>query len=208
MKEEEIKVTDGETVENEQDKNVTDTVDNEQGDVDINENTDTAEQENDADEADSANMSEEKSPLEVANEEIAALKDKYLRTVAEFENYKKRTLKEKAELILNGGEKTVTAILPVLDDFERALADKTEDAVAIKEGMELIFKKFVKSLESLGVKKIETEDKTFDVDFHEAIAMVPGVGDDKKGKVIDCVQTGYTLNDKVIRHAKVAVGQE
>ena len=205
--EEEIKVTDGETVENEQDKNVTDTVDNEQGDVDINENTDTAEQENDADEADSANMSEEKSPLEVANEEIAALKDKYLRTVAEFENYKKRTLKEKAELILNGGEKTVTAILPVLDDFERALADKTEDAVAIKEGMELIFKKFVKSLESLGVKKIETEDKTFDVDFHEAIAMVPGVGDDKKGKVIDCVQTGYTLNDKVIRHAKVAVGQ-
>ncbi len=207
MKEEEIKVTDGETVENEQDKNVTDTVDNEQGDVDINENTDTAEQENDADEADSANMSEEKSPFEVANEEIAALKDKYLRTVAEFENYKKRTLKEKAELILNGGEKTVTAILPVLDDFERALADKTEDAVAIKEGMELIFKKFVKSLESLGVKKIETEDKTFDVDFHEAIAMVPGVGDDKKGKVIDCVQTGYTLNDKVIRHAKVAVGQ-
>ena len=207
MKEEEIKVTDGETVENEQDKNVTDTVDNEQGDVDINENTDTAEQENDADEADSANMSEEKSPLEVANEEIAALKDKYLRTVAEFENYKKRTLKEKAELILNWGEKTVTAILPVLDDFERALADKTEDAVAIKEGMELIFKKFVKSLESLGVKKIETEDKTFDVDFHEAIAMVPGVGDDKKGKVIDCVQTGYTLNDKVIRHAKVAVGQ-
>lgn len=207
MKEEEIKVTDGETVENEQDKNVTDSVDNEYGDVDINENTDTAEQENDADEADSANMSEEKSPLEVANEEIAALKDKYLRTVAEFDNYKKRTLKEKAELILNGGEKTVTAILPVLDDFERALADKTEDAIAIKEGMELIFKKFVKSLESLGVKKIETEDKTFDVDFHEAIAMVPGVGDDKKGKVIDCVQTGYTLNDKVIRHAKVAVGQ-
>lgn len=207
MKEEEIKVTDGETVENEQDKKVTDSVDNEHGDVDINENTDTAEQENDADEADSANMSEEKSPLEVANEEIAALKDKYLRTVAEFDNYKKRTLKEKAELILNGGEKTVTAILPVLDDFERALADKTEDAVAIKEGMELIFKKFVKSLESLGVKKIETEDMTFDVDFHEAIAMVPGVGDDKKGKVIDCVQTGYTLNDKVIRHAKVAVGQ-
>lgn len=207
MKEEEIKVTDGETVENEQDKNVTDSVDNEQGDVDINENTDTAEQENDADKADSANMSEEKSPLEVANEEIAALKDKYLRTVAEFDNYKKRTLKEKTELILNGGEKTVTAILPVLDDFERALADKTEDAIAIKEGMELIFKKFVKSLESLGVKKIETEDKTFDVDFHEAIAMVPGVGDDKKGKVIDCVQTGYTLNDKVIRHAKVAVGQ-
>jgi len=116
-------------------------------------------------------------------------------------------MKEKAELILNGSEKTVTAILPVLDDFERAMADQTDDPQAIKEGMELIFKKFVKTLEGLGVKKIDTDDKDFDVDFHEAIAMVPGMGDDKKGKVIDCVQTGYMLNDKVIRHAKVAVGQ-
>ena len=147
------------------------------------------------------------SPLEKAEEEIKSLTDKYLRAVAEFENYRKRTLKEKAELILNGSEKTITAILPVLDDFERAIADNTEDAKAIKEGMELIFHKFVKILEGLGVKKIETEEKDFDVDFHEAIAMVPGMGDDKKGKVIDCVQTGYTLNDKVIRHAKVAVGQ-
>lgn len=204
MKEEEIKVTDGEIVENEQDKDVNGSAANEQEDVATNENTDTAEQET---EADGVNMAEEKSPLEVANDEIAALKDKYLRTVAEFDNYKKRTLKEKTELILNGGEKTVTAILPVLDDFERAIADKTDDAAAIKEGMELIFKKFVKTLESLGVKKIETEDKVFDVDYHEAIAMVPGMGDDKKGKVIDCVLTGYTLNDKVIRHAKVAVGQ-
>ena len=146
-------------------------------------------------------------PLEAAQVEIAQLKDTLLRKVAEFDNYRKRTLKEKAELVLNGGEKTITAILPVLDDFERALADKTDDPAAIKEGMELIFKKFVKTLESLGVRKIETEDKDFDVDYHEAIAMVPGMGDDKKGKVIDCVQTGYTLNDKVIRHAKVAVGQ-
>ncbi|MGP1546308.1 MAG: nucleotide exchange factor GrpE [Prevotella intermedia] len=134
-------------------------------------------------------------------------KDKYIRLYAEFENYKKRTLKEKAELILNGGEKTITAILPILDDFERAITDKTEDATAIKEGFDLIFKKFLKTLEGIGVNKIETEDKDFNVDYHEAIAMVPGMGDDKKGKIIDCVQTGYMLNDKVIRHAKVAVGQ-
>ena len=150
---------------------------------------------------------EEKDPLEAAQEENAKLRDQLLRTIAEFENYKKRTLKEKTELILNGGEKTITAVLPVLDDFERAIADKNEDAAAIKEGMELIFHKFVKTLEGLGVKKIETDDADFDVDYHEAIAMVPGMGDDKKGKVIDCVQTGYMLNDKVIRHAKVAVGQ-
>lgn len=134
-------------------------------------------------------------------------KDKYIRLFAEFENYKKRTLKEKTELILNGGEKTITAILPILDDFERAIADNTEDVAAIKEGFDLIFKKFLKTLEGIGVSKIDTDDKDFNVDFHEAIAMVPGMGDDKKGKIIDCVQTGYMLNDKVIRHAKVAVGQ-
>ena len=134
-------------------------------------------------------------------------KDKYIRLFAEFENYKKRTLKEKTELILNGGEKTITAILPILDDFERAIADNTEDVAAIKEGFDLIFKKFLKTLEGIGVTKIDTDDKDFNVDFHEAIAMVPGMGDDKKGKIIDCVQTGYMLNDKVIRHAKVAVGQ-
>ena len=150
---------------------------------------------------------DDKDPLDVALTEIESLKQQMLYKQAEFENYRKRTIKEKAELILNGGEKTIAAILPVLDDFERALADKTDDPKAIKEGMELIFHKFVKTLEGLGVKKIETEGKDFDVDFHEAIAMVPGMGDDQKGKVIDCVQTGYMLNDKVIRHAKVAVGQ-
>ncbi len=155
-----------------------------------------------------AETDSEKDPLDTALNEILKLKDQLLRTVAEFENYKKRTLKEKAELILNGGEKTVAAILPVLDDFERALADThTDDPQAIKDGMELIFKKFTKTLEGLGVHKIETDGQDFNVDFHEAVAMVPGMGDDKKGKVIDCVQTGYTLNDKVIRHAKVAVGQ-
>ena len=145
--------------------------------------------------------------LEAAKKEVEQYKDKYLRAVAEFDNYRKRTLKEKAELLLNGSEKAVCAFLPILDDFERAIADKTEDVNAIKEGMQIIFNKFNKTLESLGVKKIETEGKDFDVDFHEAVAMVPGMGDDKKGKVIDCVQTGYQLNDKVIRHAKVAVGQ-
>lgn len=145
--------------------------------------------------------------LEAAKKEVEQYKDKYLRAVAEFDNYRKRTLKEKAELLLNGSEKAVCAFLPILDDFERAIADKTEDVNAIKEGMQIIFNKFNKTLESLGVKKIETEGKDFDVDFHEAVAMVPGMGDDKKGKVIDCLQTGYQLNEKVIRHAKVAVGQ-
>ena len=147
--------------------------------------------------------------IESVKAELEALKDKYLRAVAEFDNYKKRTLKEKTELILNGSEKTITAFLPILDDMERAIAnaDKATDLQALEEGWELIFNKFVKVLNALGVKKIETTDADFNVDYHEAVAMVPGFGDDKKGKVIDCVQTGYTLNDKVIRHSKVAVGQ-
>ena len=152
---------------------------------------------------------EEKDPLEQAQEEIAELKDKWLRSVAEFENYRKRTLKERAELILNGGEKFITAILPVLDDMERAIAngEKTDDPEVLREGMTLIYQKFMKTLEGQGVSKIETQDADFDTDVHEAVAMVPGMGDDKKGKVIDCLQQGYKLNDKVIRHAKVAVGQ-
>ena len=145
--------------------------------------------------------------LEAAQKEIEQLRDRYLRTAAEFYNYKKRTLKEKAELLLNGSEKTVCAVLPVFDDFERALATETDDAQAVKDGMKLIYNKFKKVLESIGVKKIETDGQDFNVDYHEAVAMVPGMGDDNKGKVIDCLQTGYKLNDKVIRHAKVAVGQ-
>ena len=140
-------------------------------------------------------------------EQIEELKKQALYKQAEFENFRKRTLKEKADLILAGGEKTITAILPVLDDFERAIADQSDDPAANKEGMKLIFQKFQKTLESLGVKKIDTDGVDFNVDYHEAIAQVPGMGDDKAGKVIDCVQTGYTLNDKVIRFAKVAVGQ-
>ena len=154
-----------------------------------------------------AAQQEELDPVTKAQLEAEQWKDKYIRLVAEFDNYKKRTLKEKTELIFNGSEKTIGAVLPILDDFERAIADNTDDATAVKEGFSLIYKKFFETLEKLGVKKIETEDADFNVDYHEAIAMVPGMGDDKKGKVIDCVQTGYTLNDKVIRHAKVAVGQ-
>jgi molecular chaperone GrpE len=159
--------------------------------------------------SDHSEDSEEKDPLQKAEEEIADLKNQLLYKVAEFENYRKRTLKERAELILNGGEKFITAILPVLDDMERAIENgaKTDDPAVLREGMELIHQKFMKTLESQGVSKIETTDADFDTDVHEAVAMVPGMGDDKKGKVIDCLQQGYKLNDKVIRHAKVAVGQ-
>ncbi|WP_028912254.1 nucleotide exchange factor GrpE [Prevotella sp. MA2016] len=152
---------------------------------------------------------EELDPLEKAQKEIEELKTQILYKAAEFENYRKRTLKERAELILNGGEKVITAVLPVLDDMERAIANgaKTDDPQVLREGMELIYQKFVKTLEGQGVSKIETKDADFDTDLHEAVAMVPGMGDDKKGKVIDCLQEGYKLNDKVIRHAKVAVGQ-
>ena len=152
---------------------------------------------------------EEKDPLEKAQDEIAELKDKWLRSVAEFENYRKRTLKERAELILNGGEKFITAILPILDDMERAIENgkKTDDPDVLREGIELIYQKFMKTLEAQGVRKIEALDADFNTDVHEAVAMVPGMGDDKKGKVIDCLQQGYKLNDKVIRHTKVAVGQ-
>ena len=174
--------------------------------VEETENAETAEAK--ADEA-AAEEAEEKDPLEKAQDEIAELKDKYLRSVAEFDNYRKRTLKERAELILNGGEKVLSAILPVVDDMERAIENgaKTDDAQVIREGMELIFHKLLKVLEAQGVSTIETDDADFDTDVHEAVAMVPGMGDDKKGKVIDCLQKGYKLNDKVIRHAKVAVGQ-
>ena len=152
---------------------------------------------------------EQPSELEQTQQQLEELKDKFLRLSAEFDNYRKRTLKEKAELVLNGSEKTISSILPVLDDMERALAnaEKTDDTEVLKEGMKLIYHKTNKIMESLGVKKIETDNADFDTNFHEAVAMVPGMGDDKKGKVLDCVQTCYTLNDKVIRHAKVAVGQ-
>ena len=147
--------------------------------------------------------------LDEANEKVTTLEDKYLRQVAEFDNYRKRTMKEKAELIKNGGERTIESILPVLDDFERALSNmaKDENASEIMTGVELIYNKFVGILKQNGLQKIETEGADFNTDFHEAIAMIPTPNEELKGKVLDCVQAGYTLNDKVIRHAKVAVGE-
>lgn len=202
MKKEDINTVAEENIKDNINNGVDENVDN----VEQTEQTEETVEDNTA--ASTEETSEEQvDPLEKALAEIEELKKQALYKQAEFENYRKRTLKEKADLILGGGEKTVTAILPVLDDFERALADKSEDPAAIREGMQLIYNKFVKTLEGLGVKKIETENADFNVDFHESIALVPGMGEDKKGKVIDCVQTGYTLNDKVIRFAKVAVGQ-
>lgn len=134
--------------------------------------------------ADTDKENEEKDPLAEALKEIEILKDKYLRSVAEFDNYRKRTLKEKTELILNGSEKAVQAFLPIIDDMERAIenAEKTDDIEVIREGMKLIHQKTNKTMESLGVKEIKTEDADFDTDYHEAVAMVPGMGDDKKEK--------------------------
>ena len=147
--------------------------------------------------------------LEKANGQIEEQKDKYLRLSAEFDNYRKRTMKEKAELILNGGEKSISSILPIVDDFERALKnmETATDVAAVKEGVELIYNKFMAVLGQNGVKVIETKEKPLDTDFHEAIAVIPAPSEELKGKILDCVQTGYTLNDKVIRHAKVVVGE-
>jgi molecular chaperone GrpE len=147
--------------------------------------------------------------LETSEKSLEEYKDKYLRLAAEFDNYRKRTMKEKTELILNGSEKCINSILPILDDFERALAnmDKSEDVKAITDGIKLIHNKFVQVLGQNGVKEIETDGKELDTDFHEAIALVPVQDEKQKGKIIDCTQKGYTLNEKVIRHAKVVIGQ-
>ena len=147
--------------------------------------------------------------LAKAEEDLAAMKDKYLRQVAEFDNYRKRTMREKAELILNGGEKVLAALLPVLDDLERAAdnMEKSDDVQTLKEGVALILDKLGKTLAAQGLKKMDTDGKEFDTDFHEAIALVPAADEAQKNHVIDCVQAGYTLNEKVLRHAKVVVGQ-
>ena len=198
MTEKDIKIEDEETL-NEEPVEETD----KEAEAKGTENSETSE------DSENSEKSEEKDPLEKAQEEITELKTQLLYKAAEFDNYRKRTLKERAELILNGGEKVITAILPILDDMERAIenGEKTDDPEVLREGMTLIYQKFMKTLEGQGVSKIDTDDADFDTDVHEAVAMVPGMGDDKKGKVIDCLQQGYKLNDKVIRHAKVAVGQ-
>ena len=152
---------------------------------------------------------EEKDPLAEAQEQLAALNDKYLRLAAEFDNFRKRTIKEKADLILTGGEKVLSALLPVLDDLERARDNmqKTTDVESLREGVEMIIGKLDKTLAAQGLKRMEPIGTLFDTDFHEAIAMVPVPEDEQKGHVIDCVQTGYLLGEKVVRHAKVVVGQ-
>ena len=169
------------------------------------------ETQNEAEEPEKELTPEEKLQAEVEKlqAEQEEMKDKYLRLSAEFDNYRKRTLKEKAELILNGGEKAFKAILPVIDDMERALAtmQKATDVEAVKEGVDLIYNKFIQILGQNGVQAIDTKEKELDTDYHDAIAIIDAPTEELKGKILDCVETGYTLNDKVIRHAKVVVGK-
>lgn len=170
---------------------------------DVNQTSATEEQ------SDESVIEDQKDEVAELQEVIEDQKDKYLRLSAEFDNYRKRTLKEKAELILNGGEKSIINILPIIDDFERAIEtmQTATDIDAIKTGVDLIYDKLMKTLDKDGVKVIETANMPLDTDFHEAIAVVPAPSEELKGKIIDCVQRGYTLNEKVIRHAKVVVGE-
>ena len=170
---------------------------------------DSDKQENAEPEQELSNEEKLQNELNEANEKIAALEDRNLRQMAEFDNYRKRTMKEKAELIKNGGERTIESILPVLDDFERAISNmaKDENCAEMLTGVELIYNKFAGILKQNGLQKIETDGVDFDTDYHEAIAIIPAPEESLKGKVLDCVQPGYMLNEKVIRHAKVAVGE-
>ena len=181
--------------------------------LNVEETKDTAEEQPQNDQAEEAAPLTHEEQLEKELEDAQAVieeqKDKYLRLSAEFDNYRKRTMKEKAELILNGGEKSISSILPVIDDFERAIKtmETAKDVKAVKEGVELIYNKSMAVMAQNGVKVIETKDQPLDTDYHEAIAVIPAPSEEQKGKILDCVQTGYTLNDKVIRHAKVVVGE-
>ena len=201
MKEEAVKPTEAQATEEqstEQEENVQENADDSQSA----DNAETTESE--------ATASEEEkyqAALAEAEEKYNDLHDRYLRQVAEFENYRKRTLKEKSELILNGSANLMTAVLPVLDDMDRALdsMNKTDDAVACCEGFKLIARNFRNILEQNGLKQIDTEGQTFDTDFHEAIALMPAADESQKGQIVDCIQPGYKLNDKVLRHSKVVV---
>lgn len=168
-------------------------------------------------EVESQNAEEEQPAKEETPEDkIAALQaeleksqKEYLFLMAEFDNYRKRTVKEKAELIKNGGEKAMLGLLPVIDDFERAIdaINKSSDVESLKEGVDLIYNKFMKYLESQQVKPMESTGTDFDADIYEAVTTFPAPDESMKGKVIDTVQKGYTINEKVLRHAKVVVGQ-
>ncbi|MFA6778290.1 MAG: nucleotide exchange factor GrpE [Paludibacteraceae bacterium] len=187
-------------------------------------NAQTAEEKDIASKSETQNQMEEaQSQQEDAKEEVksdgdkvAALEakcqtmhDDYLRLYAEFDNYRKRTMKEKSDLIKSAGEGILLGILPLIDDFERAKKsmETTESVEGMKEGLDLIYNKFMSFLDSKGVKPIETEGKNFDTEFHEAITTIPAPTEDLKGKIVDCTQKGYTLNDKVIRYSKVVIGE-
>ena len=184
---------------------------------DVNEEIVNEEQETTADEQVEAAETKESDKKELTPEEkiselekqIEELKNQQLYKMAEFDNFRKRVMQEKADLIKNGGAKFITTLLPIIDDMERAQQnmDKYEDVAAVKEGLSLIIDKFFKLMAQEGLKKMEVVGQPFDADLHEAIAMVPGQPDDQKGKVMNCMMNGYTLNDKVIRYAKVAVAE-
>ena len=159
-----------------------------------------------AEESENANLQNE---LDAARAELEKEKKEYLFLMADFDNFRKRTMKEKAELLKNAGERVLTGLLPILDDFERGLAaaSTAKDAEAVRQGMEMIYQKFTKYLESQGVKPMESTGVDFDPELHEAIATIPAPSPELKGKVLDTTQKGYMLNDKVLRHAKVAVGE-
>ncbi len=162
-------------------------------------------------------MTEKKEEIEVSEEnkieelenKIAELNDKYIRLAAEYDNYRRRTLKEKMELIKNGGEDVLKSILPVIDNFERALKaiEESSDIDAVKEGIELIYSNFTDFLKQKGIVEIEAKDKTLDTDLHEAVAQIPAQDEESKGKIIDVIEKGYKINDKVLRFAKVVVAQ-
>ena len=173
------------------------------------ENTETVDNNEEQQEEPLSEVDQLKAQLAEAEAKVAELQDRYLRQAAEFDNYRKRTMKEKAELIKSAAEKVIVAELPIVDDMDRALdnMEKGMDADACIEGFKFIAQKFKNTLVQQGLEKIETEGQDFDTDYHEAIALIPAPTEELKGKILDCVQAGYKLGDKVIRHAKVAVGQ-
>ncbi len=178
-------------------------------DVNSQEDVQASEESTAQNETEEVNESDNSAEIEKLKEKCETMHNDYLRLYADFDNYKKRMLKEKAELIKSAGENIFNNILPLIDDFERALKamETATDTDSVKEGVDLIYNKFISFLSQNGVKAIDTEAKEFDTDFHEAIARIPAPTEELKGKVIDCTQKGYTLNEKVIRYAKVVVGE-
>lgn len=171
--------------------------------------TDTEENETEVEAAELGENARLQNELDAARAEIEKEKKEYLFLMADFDNLRKRVMREKADLLKNAGERVISGLLPIVDDFERGLAAAAEakDAEAVRQGMEMIYQKLVRYLESQGVKAMDSNGADFDPDLHEAIATVPAPTPEQKGKVLDTTQKGYMLNDKVLRHAKVAVGE-